>query len=118
MLFRSPIGKRRIAEFYDERDRVGRANTTLNELVKNGRLDEAEAYMDKHEQELILNSTINSTLEQLEQTRAYRKFLNSEQAAMEMTMEERIAERTEVEKMEREIVGWLREAKTMIRKGG
>ena len=49
---------------------------------------------------------------------AYRKFLNSEQAAMEMTMEERIAERTEVEKMEREIVGWLREAKTMIRKGG
>ena len=113
-----PIGKRRIAEFYDERDRVGRANTTLNELVKNGRLDEAEAYMDKHEQELILNSTINSTLEQLEQTRAYRKFLNSEQAAMEMTMEERMAERTEVEKMEREIVGWLREAKTMIRKGG
>ena len=113
-----PIGKRRIAEFYDERDRVGRANTTLNELVSSGKLAEAEAYMEKHEQELILNSTINATLEQLEQTRAYRKYLNSADAAATMTMEERMADREEVERMERDIVGWLREAKTMIRKGG
>jgi hypothetical protein len=32
-------------------------------------------------------------------------------------MEDRMETRTEVEKMEREIVSWLREAKTMIRKG-
>lgn len=112
-----PIGKRRIAEFYDERDRVGRANTTLNELVAAGKLNEAEAYMEKHEQELILNSTINATLEQLEQTRAYRKYLNSADSAATMTMEERMADREEVERMERDIVGWLREAKTMIRRG-
>jgi hypothetical protein len=33
-----------------------------------------------------------------------------------MSMEERMEHRTEVEKMERELVGWLREAKTMIRR--
>lgn len=111
-----PVGKRRIAEFYDERDKVGRANTTLNEMVARGDLAGAEAYMQKHEQVLMLNTSINATLEQLEQTRAYRKYLNSPEAAAEMSMEERMETRTEVEKMEREIVGWLREAKTMIRK--
>lgn len=113
-----PVGTRRIAEFYDERDRVGRANTTLNELVKAGRLDEAEAYMDKHEQELMLNANINATLEQLEQTRAYRKFLNGPDAAAEMSMEDRVKELEELKRMEIEITGWLREAKTLIRQGG
>ena len=113
-----PIGKRRIAEFYDERDQVGRANATLNELVSQGKLAEADAYMDKHEQTLMLNTSINATLEQLEQTRAYRKYLNSAEAAADMPMEERMEQRAEVEKMEREIVSWLREAKTLIRRGG
>lgn len=112
-----PVGTRRISEFYDERDRVGRANTTLNELVKAGRLDEAEAYMDKHEQELMLNSNINATLEQLEQTRAYRKYLNGPDAAADMSMEERVQELEEVKKMEIEFTSWLREAKTLIRQG-
>ena len=112
-----PVGKRRIAEFYDERDKVGKANTTLNELVARGDLAGAEAYMEKHEQVLMLNTSINATLEQLEQTRAYRKYLNSPESAAEMSMEDRMETRTEVEKMEREIVSWLREAKTMIRKG-
>jgi len=111
-----PVGKRRIAEFYDERDRVGKANATLNELVTRGDLAGAEAYMQKHEQVLMLNTSINATLEQLEQTRAYRKYLNSPESAATMSMEERMESRTEVEKMEREIVSWLREAKTMIRK--
>jgi hypothetical protein len=111
-----PVGKRRIAEFYDERDNVGRANATLNEMVARGDLAGAEAYMQKHEQVLMLNTSINATLEQLEQTRAYRKYLNSPESAATMSMEERMEMRTEVEKMERELVGWLREAKTMIRK--
>ena len=74
--------------------------------------------MDKHEQTLMLNTSINATLEQLEQTRAYRKYLNSAEAAADMSMEERMEQRAEVEKMERELVSWLREAKTMIRRGG
>lgn len=111
-----PIGKRRIAEFYDERDKVGKANATLNELVAKGDLAGAEAYMQKHEQVLMLNTSINATLEQLEQTRAYRKYLNSAESAETMSMEERMENRTEVEKMEKELVGWLREAKTMIRR--
>jgi len=112
-----PVGTRRISEFYDERDRVGKANATLNELVTQGRLDEAEAYMDKHEQVLMLNTNINATLEQLEQTRAYRKYLNGPDAAADMPMEERMQELEEVKKMEVEMTGWLREAKTLIRQG-
>ena len=112
-----PVGTRRIAEFYDERDRVGRANATLNELVTRGKLAEAEAYADKHEQELILNSAINATLEQLQQTRAYRKYLNGADAAADMSMEERVETLEEIKKMEVEMVGWLREAKTAIRSG-
>lgn len=112
-----PVGTRRISEFYDARDNIGKANATLNELIKQGKLAEAEAYVDKHEQELMLNTTINSTLEHLEQTRAYRKFLNGPIAAEEMSMEERIAELEEVKRMDVELTGWLREAKTMIRRG-
>jgi hypothetical protein len=112
-----PIGNRRIAEFYDERDKVGRANTTLNELVKAGRYDEAEAYMDKHEQVLLMNSSINATLEQLEQTRAYRKFLNGPEAAAEMSMEERIQQLEEVKRLDVELTSWLREVKAEVRKG-
>jgi hypothetical protein len=111
-----PIGKRRISEFYEERDRVGRANSTLNELVKQGDLAGAEAYMQKHEQELMLNTNINATLEQLEQTRAYRKYLSSPEGAADMSMKEREEQRAEVEQMEVELVRWLREAKTLIRK--
>ena len=65
----------------------------------------------------MLNTSINATLEQLEQTRAYRKYLNSPESAADMSMEERLESRAEIEKMEKEIVSWLREAKTMIRKG-
>ena len=72
--------------------------------------------MNKHEQVLMLNTSINATLEQLEQTRAYRKYLNSPDSAATMSMEDRMTQRTEVEKMETELVKWLREAKTLIRR--
>jgi hypothetical protein len=38
-----PVGTRRMTEFYEEREKVGRANTTLNELMKTD-LDKAAAY--------------------------------------------------------------------------
>jgi len=110
-----PVGTRRMTEFYEEREKVGKANTTLNELMKTD-IDRAEKYVEEHADELQLENAVNSTLEQLERTRAYRKFLNSPDGAEEMSKEDREAELKEIKKMEIELVGWVREAKVELRK--
>jgi hypothetical protein len=109
-----PVGTRRMTEFYDSREKVGRANATLSELMKTD-IDRAVDYAEKNADVLMMESAVNSTLEQLERTRAYRKFLNSKDAAADMPAEEREAELKEIKKMEVELTGWLREAKTAIR---
>jgi hypothetical protein len=108
-----PVGTRRMTEFYETREKVGRANATLNELLKTD-LDRAAAYAEKNADVLMLEGGINSTLEQLERTRAYRKYLNSPDAAAEMPKEERALELQELRKMEVELTGWLREAKATL----
>jgi len=110
-----PVGTRSLTEFYDEREKVGKANNTLRQLMKTD-IDRAVAYADAHKEELALESAMNSTLEQLERTRAYRKFLNSPDGAKDMSKEERESELIEIKKMEVELTGWLREAKNEIRK--
>ena len=110
-----PVGTRRMTEFYEEREKVGKANTTLNELMKTD-LDRAEKYVEEHADELQLENAVNSTLEQLERTRAYRKFLNSPDGAEVMSKDEREVELKELKKMEIDFVGWVREAKTELRK--
>ena len=109
-----PVGTRRMTEFYEEREKVGRANATLNELMKTD-LDRAAVYAEEHADELMLESAVNSTLEQLERTRAYRKYLNSPLGAEDMSKEEREASLKEVKQMEIDLTRWLREAKTAIR---
>ena len=110
-----PIGTRSLTEFYDEREKVGKANNTLRQLMKTD-IARAEAYADAHQPELMLESAINSTLEQLERTRAYRKYLNSPDGAAELSKQERESELEEIKKMEVDLTRWLREAKTEIRK--
>jgi collagenase-like PrtC family protease len=110
-----PVGTRRMTEFYEEREKVGKANTTLNELMKTD-LDRAEKYAEAHADELQLEGLINSTLEQLERTRAYRKWLNSAEGAADMSKEDREAELKELKQAELEYVQWVREAKTELRK--
>jgi hypothetical protein len=110
-----PVGTRRMTEFYEEREKVGKANTTLKELMKTD-LARAEKYAEEHSDELQMESAINSTLEQLERTRAYRKYLNSPDGAKEMSTADREAALKEVKQMELDMVAWVREAKTEIRK--
>jgi len=110
-----PVGTRRTTEFYDERQTMGRANSTLNDLVKTD-TDRAVKYAEEHQDDLVFESAINSTLEQLERTRAYRNFLNSPEGAKEMPATEREAEMKEVKKYEAELVKWVREAKTAYEK--
>ena len=110
-----PIGTRSLTEFYDEREKVGRANNTLRQLMKTD-IARAESYAEAHQEELALESAINSTLEQLERTRAYRKFLNSPDGAADMSKDERESELKELKTIEVDLTRWLREAKTEIRK--
>jgi len=110
-----PVGTRRITEFYEERERVGKLQNTLNNLAKTD-MAAAEKFAVEHEQALALNPYINATLEQLEKTRAYRKFLNSPDGAQEMSKEDRARELEEVRKIEVDLTRWLREAKAEIRK--
>jgi hypothetical protein len=110
-----PIGTRSLTEFYDEREKVGKANNTLRQLMKTD-MARAEKYANEHESELMLESAVNSTLEQLERTRAYRKFLNSPDGAADMSKAEREKDLEELKKMEVEFTGWLREAKAELRK--
>ena len=109
-----PVGTRRMTEFYEAREQVGRAGATLRELVKTD-LDRAATYAEEHADELQLEGAINSTLQQLENTRAYRKHLNSPDGAKELSADEREEALKEVKQMEVEYVRWLREAKAAIR---
>jgi len=109
-----PVGTRRMTEFYEERELVGKANTTLRELMKTD-LARAEKYADEHADELTLEGMVNSTLEQLERTRAYRKYLNSVEGANDMSKEDREAELKEIKQMELGYVNWVREAKNELR---
>jgi hypothetical protein len=105
-----PVGTRLMTEFYEERETMGKANATLNSLMRTD-MDRAVVYAETHSDELMLESAINSTLEQLQRTRAYRTHLNSVDGAKEMSTDERTAELKEIKKLEIELVGWVREAK-------
>lgn len=63
----------------------------------------------------MMESAVNSTLEQLERTRAYKKYLNGPLAAADMTSDERADHIKEIRQMEVELTSWLREAKAAIR---
>jgi hypothetical protein len=109
-----PIGTRKVTEFYEQRDKSMRATSTLHELMKTD-MDKAAAYAEGHMDELALESGVQSTLNQLEQTRAYRKFLNSANGAATMTREERESQLKELKQMEVQLTGWVREAQVALR---
>jgi hypothetical protein len=109
-----PVGTRQMTEFYEERDKVGKAGATLRELAKTD-MDRAAAYAEEHADELQLEAAVNSTLQQLEDTRAYRKYINSKDGAEAMSAEEREETLKEIKQMELSYVSWLREAKASMR---
>jgi hypothetical protein len=109
-----PVGTRQMTEFYEERDKVGKAGATLRELAKTD-TDKAVAYAEAHQDVLAFEKAINGTLNQLEKTRAYRKFLNSEEGAKAMPADERESEIKQIKETEVEMVKWLREAKVAMR---
>ena len=110
-----PVGTRAMSEFYDLREQAQSAGNTLRMLAKTD-IAAAEKYALAHEDELMMESTVNSTLKQLQDTRAYRNYLNSNAAAAEMTQEERKAALEEVRRYEVQLVGWARAARIEMAK--
>jgi len=108
-----PIGTRKVTEFYEQRDKSMRATVTLKELMRTD-MTKAAAYAESHMDELALESGVQSTLNQLEQTRAYRKFLNSPEGAKAMPREERESQLEEIKKMEVQLTSWVREARVAL----
>jgi len=109
-----PVGTRQLTEFYEEREKVGKAGATLRELMKTD-IDRAATYAEEHADELQLESAVNATLQQLEETRAYRKFINSKDGAESMPAAEREEALKEIKQMELGYASWLREAKAAMR---
>lgn len=108
-----PVGTRRVTEFYETRDSVGKTGATLRELMKTD-IDRAVKYAEEHQDDLMLEKAVNSTLNQLEKTRAYRKYLNSPDGAAAMPADVREAELVELRKMEVDLTRWVREAKAAL----
>ena len=104
-----------MSEFYEERDRMGRAKATLSDLMKTD-IDRAVVYAEEHADELVFEKSVNATLKQLESTRAYRNFLNSPDGAKSMDRAERESQLNEIKLIEKDMVGWLREAKAAYAK--
>lgn len=110
----NPVGRRDVTEFYDVREKVVRAHRTLNDLAARD-LSAASRYVEENREKLILYKAVNGTLEELSETRKYKRWLNSAEAAKKYTSAERLKMRQEVEKHEGKIVEWVQAARTQMK---
>jgi hypothetical protein len=77
--------------------------------------DKAEKFMNENMNDLSLAQGINAALRELSDTRKYKTYLNSSQAAQVMSQEERAEALKEVRRIEAEMVSWLRETRAQLR---
>jgi hypothetical protein len=108
-----PVGTRRINEFYDLREKVVQTQMSLNQMMKSSP-ERAAAFADKNANILAAYKMVNSTLNELEKTRAYKQFLDTEAAAQSMDSAERLKMKQDVQKYEQELVDWVRTAKKQL----
>ena len=109
-----PVGSRYLDEFYDIRDKVAQVHNTYLDLAKTDP-EEALRLAENNKELMALNKYVNSTLQQLQKTRAYKNYLQSDMAAKELSPTERRKEIDEMRKIESETVSWLREVKRELR---
>lgn len=109
-----PVGTRRAGEFYEVRDKVTQSQNTLNALIKTD-LPRAAQFAEKNAETLSVYKMVNSTLKEIEKTRAYRNWLNTGDAAQSMTQKERADALEGVKRYEQQLFEWVRYAKTQIK---
>ena len=111
----APVGTQRKDEFYELREKVMSAHNALKNLEQTD-INKAVKYAEDNAQNLMYVPFVTSALDQLEKTRAYRKFLRSaDGAAAHPTPGEREKLIEEAERLEVELVRPLRELKVLLR---
>jgi hypothetical protein len=108
-----PVGTRRTSEFYDLREKVVQTHNSLNQMLKTNP-ERAYAFAEKNAPLLMAYKMVNSTLEELEKTRAMKRYLDTDMAAQSMTGEERLKMKQEIQQYEQNLVEWVREAKNSL----
>jgi hypothetical protein len=109
-----PVGTRRSSEFYELREKVVQSQNTLNRLIKQDP-ERAAAYYERNAERLAIYKMVNSTLQQLEDSRKYKQWLDTEMAAETMSSEERMKMKQEVQAYEQKLVEWVRDAKNEMK---
>ena len=110
-----PVPNRGTNEAYDLRERFSPVYSTFLKLA-NEDTDAAEKFADAHQRELVYAKVANGIMEDYENTRAYKKFLQSKAAAEGMTQAERKEQMDEIRKKENEIGLQVRTLRTEIEK--
>ncbi len=108
-----PVGTRRTSEFYDLREKVVQTHNSLNQMMKTNP-ERAFDFAEKNAPLLMTYKMVNSTLEELEKTRAMKRYLDTDMAAQSMTGEERLKMKQEIQQYEQNLVEWVREAKNSL----
>jgi hypothetical protein len=109
-----PVGTRRAGEFYDLREKVVQTQNTLNSLMKED-LGRAADFAEKNADKLMLYKAVNSTLKEIERTRAYRNWLSSSDAAQSLTQKERAQQMEEIKRYEQQMFEWTRDVRNYLK---
>jgi hypothetical protein len=105
-----PVGTRRISEFYEVREKVVQSQNTLNQLMKQDP-ERAAKFYEQNAERLAIYKMVNSTLNELEKTRAYKQWLDTSMAAGSMSSEDRLKMKQDIQAYENRLVEWVRTAK-------
>ena len=105
-----PVGTRQVTEFYDLRKEVVQAQNTLNALMKQSP-EMAMQFAEANKEKLMVYKAVNATLKQLQQTRNYKNWLDTSAAAQELSSDERMRMKQEVQAHEQKLVEWNRMAR-------
>jgi hypothetical protein len=109
-----PVGTRRAGEFYDLREKVVQTQNTLNQMMKED-LGRAADFAEKNADKLMLYKAVNSTLKEIERTRAYRNWLSSSDAAQSLTQKERAQQMEDIKRYEQQMFEWTRDVRNYLK---
>jgi hypothetical protein len=106
-----PVGTRHLDEFYDLREKVARAQTTLNTLAQRS-VEEATAYVERNRDKLAVYKAVNASLNELEELRKAKAWLATEHGAASFkSAEDRNAHLKRLQEYEQRVLDWVRQAK-------
>jgi len=106
-----PVGTRHLDEFYDLREKVARAQTTLNALAQRS-VEEAAAYVERNRDKLAVYKAVNASLNELEELRKAKAWLATEHGAASFkSAEDRNAHLKRLQEYEQRVLDWVRQAK-------